>query len=252
MRTRESEIMDSRPSLRNVLEFAHEVRVYLRNAKVIFGSTVPGAGPDQYFVMPWGTHSVVTVRLDEVMHAVPVHAMTWLEHQAICSAQRAGVFARPSRSVALPGARRCDVVTSQRETMACYTTLMTEHIVSIMTANSGWVAEYEGPASAVPIICWALVEGFDTKRRRVVGLVDGSRTGQSGIVPVEPNPGFLRYRHRSPTRLDTSAELPAIDPQPSSHLSTHALACNGPLETMSPLVPSPRSLEPVPNVRGRR
>jgi len=89
--------MDSKPNLRNVLEFAREVRVCLRNATVIFGRTMPGTGPpDEYALLPWGTHSVVAIRLDDVTRAVPVHTMRWVRHRAICAAQRAGVFSLPS------------------------------------------------------------------------------------------------------------------------------------------------------------
>jgi hypothetical protein len=90
--------MDRRPSLRNVLGFAREVRVHLyNNAAVIVGSTIPGADPtgDVFRILPWGTTSVVTIRLDEVSRAATVHGMTWHEQRMICTAQAAGVFESP-------------------------------------------------------------------------------------------------------------------------------------------------------------
>jgi hypothetical protein len=91
--------MGTKTGVRSVLEFAREVRVYLHNNEaVIVGSVVSGAGtpPDMFRILPWGTTSVVTIRLDEVLRAAPVHGMTWVRQRTICAAQGAGVFKRSS------------------------------------------------------------------------------------------------------------------------------------------------------------
>jgi hypothetical protein len=95
--------MATRSYLSNVLGLAHEVRVCLRDEGVVVATVLPGASPrDAAFrILPWGTTSVMTVQLEQILRAAPVRHMTWSEQRRICASQGAGVFAR-----VWPGQRR--------------------------------------------------------------------------------------------------------------------------------------------------
>jgi hypothetical protein len=81
-------------AIRNVVGFAHEVRLHLHDSKVIFATVVPvGDGDsDAFLIRPWGLRSPMTVRYDQVYRAAPVKQMGWTKHRSISAAQLAGVF----------------------------------------------------------------------------------------------------------------------------------------------------------------
>jgi hypothetical protein len=81
-------------TIRNVVGFAHEVRIHLYDSQIIFASVLPAAEvePGAFVVRPWGLKSPRTVRYDEVSHAVPVKRMGWQKHRSIAVAQAGGVY----------------------------------------------------------------------------------------------------------------------------------------------------------------
>jgi len=83
-------------TIRNVLNFAHEVRVFMRDSQVIVGSMIvhEGAATGDFQIRPWGVRSPMTVRFDDVSHATPVRRMVWERQRRISVAQVAGVFAK--------------------------------------------------------------------------------------------------------------------------------------------------------------
>jgi hypothetical protein len=92
-------------TIRNVVAFAHEVRVVLHDSHVIVGSIIfaEDRAADTFRIRPWGVRSAMTVRLDDVARAAPVRRMLWAEQRCISAAQVAGVFARPVPSFATQG-----------------------------------------------------------------------------------------------------------------------------------------------------
>ena len=92
-------------AIRNVVEFASEVRVHLRDRKVVVGSIVLAKEPalEVFEIRPWGLRSTMVVRLDDVLHATPVWRLQWADQQRISSAQRGGVFMGSA-----PGGRAAD------------------------------------------------------------------------------------------------------------------------------------------------
>jgi hypothetical protein len=98
-------------TIRNVVAFAHEVRVELRDSHVIVGSIMLAAdcAVGAFRIRPWGLRSAMTVRLDDVARAVPVRRMVWALQRCISAAQVAGVFARP-----VPSPTNRGVVTALR------------------------------------------------------------------------------------------------------------------------------------------
>jgi hypothetical protein len=95
-------------AIRNVVSFAHEVRVHLRNSLVIVGNVVLATDPagKVFQIRPWGLRSTMTVRFDEVVRVTPVRRMSWALQRSISAAQVAGVFATPAPASAAVGARR--------------------------------------------------------------------------------------------------------------------------------------------------
>jgi hypothetical protein len=91
-------------AVRNVVAFAHEVRVVLRDSHVIVGTIMFAreCDADSFRIRPWGVMSALTVRLDDVARAVPVRRMLWAEQRCISAAQVAGVFARPIPPIPSP------------------------------------------------------------------------------------------------------------------------------------------------------
>ena len=95
-------------TIRNVIDFAHEVRVHLHDAQVIFGS-VTRAGKDaakssagdgekgSFRIKPWGLASSMAIQFDDVSLAAPVKQMGWQRHRAIAAAQQAGIFTGKSK-----------------------------------------------------------------------------------------------------------------------------------------------------------
>jgi hypothetical protein len=83
-------------AIRNVVDFAHEVRIHLNDSQIIFGSVMPFAAAEigTFRIRPWGLPSPMAIRFDDVCRAVPVKQMAWLRHRSIAAAQLAGNFAR--------------------------------------------------------------------------------------------------------------------------------------------------------------
>jgi len=80
---------------RNVIGFAHQVRLHLHDSRVIVGSIVLAAEQARDFqIRPWGLRSTMTVRFDDVVRAVPIRKMLWAQQQSIAAAQIAGVFTK--------------------------------------------------------------------------------------------------------------------------------------------------------------
>jgi hypothetical protein len=88
-------------TIRNVVAFAHEVRVVLHDSHVIVGSIIFASdrAADTFRIRPWGVRSAMTIQLDDVARAVPVRRMLWAEQRCISAAQVAGFFARPMPSL---------------------------------------------------------------------------------------------------------------------------------------------------------
>jgi len=84
-------------TIRNVVEFAREVRIHLRDAQVIFGSVTAAArahdDDGSFLIRPWGLTESKAIRFDEISLASPVKQMGWKRHREIAAAQHAGVFA---------------------------------------------------------------------------------------------------------------------------------------------------------------
>jgi hypothetical protein len=81
-------------TIRNVVDFAREVRVHLQDAQVIFGSVTPaerGQGAT-FRIRPWGMKQSMEIQFADVTLAAPVKQMGWEQHRAIASAQQAGNF----------------------------------------------------------------------------------------------------------------------------------------------------------------
>ncbi len=82
-------------TIRNVVDFAHEVRIHLHDEQVIFGSCTAAANTEAgYFrIRPWGLTESKAIKFDDVSIASPVKHMGWERHRAIAAAQQAGIFA---------------------------------------------------------------------------------------------------------------------------------------------------------------
>jgi hypothetical protein len=81
-------------AIRNVVGFAHEVRIHFHDTRVLFASVLCPASPDSlsFVVRPWGLKAETTVRFEEVSRAAPVKQMGWQKQRTISAAQAAGVF----------------------------------------------------------------------------------------------------------------------------------------------------------------
>jgi hypothetical protein len=83
-------------TIRNVVEFAREVRIHLRDAQVIFGSVTAAASAHDddrsVLIRPWGLTESKAIRFDDISIASPVKQMGWKRHREIAAAQQAGVF----------------------------------------------------------------------------------------------------------------------------------------------------------------
>jgi len=85
--------------IRNVVDFAREVRVHLHDAQVIFGSITAAARAEADFfrLRPWGMKQSIEIQFADVSLATPVKQMGWEQHRAIASARQAGVFTTARR-----------------------------------------------------------------------------------------------------------------------------------------------------------
>jgi hypothetical protein len=81
-------------SIRGVVDFAHEVRIHLQDAQVIFGSVTPAIKGEtgSFRIRPWGLSTSMAIQFDDVALAAPVKQMGWERHRAIAAAQHAGIF----------------------------------------------------------------------------------------------------------------------------------------------------------------
>jgi len=81
--------------IRSVIGVAHEVRLCLHDARVIFCRVVSATGPDtdSFIVLPWGVTTPTTIRYGDVWRAASVTEMVWQRQKAISAAQLAGIFA---------------------------------------------------------------------------------------------------------------------------------------------------------------
>jgi hypothetical protein len=113
-------------TIRNVIDFAHEVRIHLHDAQVIFGSvtraanagakshpfgcSTPSGVPQRlaaapagdgetgsFRIKPWGLATWMAIQFDDVSLAAPVKQMGWQRHRAIAAAQQAGIFTGKSK-----------------------------------------------------------------------------------------------------------------------------------------------------------
>jgi len=94
-------------TIRNVIDFAHEVRIHLHDAQVIFGSVTRAANAaaksprdgetGSFRIKPWGLASSMAIQFDDVSLAAPVKQMGWQRHRAIAAAQQAGIFTGKSK-----------------------------------------------------------------------------------------------------------------------------------------------------------
>jgi hypothetical protein len=88
-------------TIRNVVEFAREVRIHLRDARVIFGTVAAATGANDgsgsCLIRPWGLTEPKVFRFDEISLASPVKQMGWKRQREIAAAQHAGVFAGAPR-----------------------------------------------------------------------------------------------------------------------------------------------------------
>ena len=96
----EDRIMKTRWYLRNVLSLAREVRVRLRDQGVVVATVLPGASPHAvaFRILPWGTTSIVTVQLEQILRAAPVRRMTWRRQRTICASQFARAIGKLARN----------------------------------------------------------------------------------------------------------------------------------------------------------
>ena len=79
-------------SMKNVVTFAREVRIRLRDTRIIFASIVSAQDPiesDAFVVRPWGVPWTTTFRYAEAALVAPVRHMGWQAQQAICRKQSA-------------------------------------------------------------------------------------------------------------------------------------------------------------------
>ena len=74
---------------RNVIGGAHEVRIELRDRRVIFATVVRDEEPiDGAFVIrPWGVPFAITLSLDDLARATPVRNMHWEQQRSISGVQ---------------------------------------------------------------------------------------------------------------------------------------------------------------------
>jgi hypothetical protein len=81
--------------IRSVIGAAHEVRLNLRDSRVIFCSVISpsGAGAESFVVRPWGVRTPTTIKYDDVRRAASVTEMVWQRQKAISLAQLTGIFA---------------------------------------------------------------------------------------------------------------------------------------------------------------
>jgi hypothetical protein len=88
-------------AIRNVVDFAHEIRIHLHDAQVIFGCVTARTGNETrtFRIRPWGMSESKEIKFDDVSIAASVKQMGWERHRAIAAAQHAGIFA-PARRVA--------------------------------------------------------------------------------------------------------------------------------------------------------
>jgi hypothetical protein len=93
--------------IRSLVACAHEVRIHLHDARVVFGSVMVdhAVDTDAFVIRPWGRALPMTIRFDEVLRLAPVKQMDWQRQRTISSAQIAGVYTDSSRPAESSGPR---------------------------------------------------------------------------------------------------------------------------------------------------
>jgi hypothetical protein len=81
--------------IRSVIGAAQEVRLCLRDSRVIFCSVISsaGTGAQSFVVRPWGVEAPTTIKYDDVWRVTSVTEMVWQRQKAISRAQLDGIFA---------------------------------------------------------------------------------------------------------------------------------------------------------------
>lgn len=79
---------------RSVIGVAHEVRLRMRDSRVIFCSVISSYGScsESFVIRPWGVKTLTTINYDDVRRAASVTEMVWERQKAISRAQLAGIF----------------------------------------------------------------------------------------------------------------------------------------------------------------
>lgn len=79
--------------IRSVIGAAQEVRLCLRDSRVIFCTIISPAGAKSFIVRPWGVEAPTTIKYDDVWRVTAVTEMVWQRQKAISCAQLDGIFA---------------------------------------------------------------------------------------------------------------------------------------------------------------
>ena len=81
--------------IRSMIGAAQEVRLCLRDSRVIFCSVISSArtGARSFVVRPWGVEAPTTIKFDDVWRVTSVTEMVWQRQKAISRAQLDGIFA---------------------------------------------------------------------------------------------------------------------------------------------------------------
>src|SRR3954466_14516239 len=84
-------------AMKNVVGCAREVRLHMRDSRVIFATVLaPGRDAEEFVIRPWGVRLPMTVHFGAVARAVAVKVMLWKQQRSISAAQLAGTFSMPS------------------------------------------------------------------------------------------------------------------------------------------------------------
>jgi hypothetical protein len=86
--------MSHEEAIRALVGVAHEVKIELQDARIIFATPVAGHRGDvcAFVIRPWGWKSPMTIRFVDVLRVTPVRGMIWERQRAISAAQMSGVF----------------------------------------------------------------------------------------------------------------------------------------------------------------
>jgi hypothetical protein len=87
--------------IREIVDFAREVRIHLRDEQVIFGTVAErtARGAISFRIRPWGLTESMDIPFDDVVLASTVKQMGWERHRAIAVAQQSGVFTNSRKTI---------------------------------------------------------------------------------------------------------------------------------------------------------